>query len=153
MPVLSVVMMRLIVQTRCGKCSIIRCTGDFWLDSSRWSLKLFQAGSNISAVYNSSALLFCNLSSKGNALLSFWHLSFHHSMKLTFYLSVITSFIFIRYILLNCNCIIGSLYQLWLFIGNCTIYTFRLCLVCTVKTQTVNEFQEFAAKNLKVKVP
>ena len=29
----------------------------------------------------------------------------------------------------------------------------RLCLVCTVKTQTVNEFQEFAAKNLKVKVP
>ena len=48
---------------------------------------------------------------------------------------------------------LGSLYQLWLFIGNCTIYAFRLCLVCTVKTQTVNEFQEFAAKNLKVKVP
>ena len=68
--------MRLIVQTRCGKCSIIRCTGDFWLDSSRWSLKLFQAGSNISAVYNSSALLFCNLSSKGNALLFFCYSSF-----------------------------------------------------------------------------
>ena len=26
----------------------------------------------------------------------------------------------------------------------------RLCLVCTVKTQTVNEFQEFASKKLNV---
>ena len=30
---------------------------------------------------------------------------------------------------------------------------FRLCLVCTVKAQTVNEFQEFACKNLKIKNP
>jgi len=29
----------------------------------------------------------------------------------------------------------------------------RLCLVCTVKAQTVNEFQEFACKNLKIKNP
>ena len=29
----------------------------------------------------------------------------------------------------------------------------RLCLVCTVKTQTVNEFQEFAVKSLKLKTP
>ena len=29
----------------------------------------------------------------------------------------------------------------------------RLCLVCTVKTQTVNEFQEFACKHLKLKTP
>ena len=29
----------------------------------------------------------------------------------------------------------------------------RLCLVCTVKTQTVNEFQEFACKSLKIKAP
>ena len=32
-------------------------------------------------------------------------------------------------------------------------YNLRLCLVCTVKTQTVNEFQEFACKSLKIKVP
>merc|ERR1711997_1239447 len=29
----------------------------------------------------------------------------------------------------------------------------KLCLVCTVKTQTVNEFQEFACKHLKLKTP
>ena len=29
----------------------------------------------------------------------------------------------------------------------------NLCMVCTVKTQTVNEFQEFCCKHLKIKVP
>ena len=32
-------------------------------------------------------------------------------------------------------------------------FYYRLCLVCTVKTQTVNEFQEFACKHLKMKTP